>query len=280
MPITGFVSGSLGLTVVPTYQGPGDLITGWFQWGGFRAFSFATIGTAAIRLRRDSDQAESDFVTLAPNGLLDTGSISSFKGAANLFVTKVYDQSGNGNDLVQATAASQLNFTLASFGAFPTMFNTAGLQLRVATAGNVTQVPPFSLSIVSKIDTSAADNNAAFYGSSATSVQLLRPGFAGQNTALLYCGAVTTFNPTFTDNVMHASNATLNGASSTILIDGASSSGTVGNNDWNGTEGIVMPAAGASAQVMSIVEAGLFNGAFSAGQQTSLNNNQHNFYGF
>ena len=61
----------------------------------------------AIRVRRSSDNAEQD-ITFDVNGNLDTVSLLAFVGSGNGFVTKWYDQSGNGSNLIQATAAEQM----------------------------------------------------------------------------------------------------------------------------------------------------------------------------
>jgi len=61
---------------------------------------------AAIRVRRSSDSAEQD-IKLLYNGELDTEGLLSFVGANDGFVTVWYDQSGDGNDAIQATATKQ-----------------------------------------------------------------------------------------------------------------------------------------------------------------------------
>ena len=60
---------------------------------------------SAIRVRRSSDNAESDIGFSGAN--LDTTSLTSFCGAGSGFVTTWYDQSGGGNNLTQTTAANQ-----------------------------------------------------------------------------------------------------------------------------------------------------------------------------
>jgi hypothetical protein len=107
-----------GVTPTPAfvYSGPGDAVPGALGWWGIRAYSnaIATAITNVINLRRDSDNATKDFTVLA-NGDLDVASISSWQvaaGAANLWVTALYDQSGSGTTLSQNTAANQLSFTL------------------------------------------------------------------------------------------------------------------------------------------------------------------------
>lgn len=60
---------------------------------------------AALRVRRSSDNAESDIGFVSNQ--LDTASLLSFVGAGNGFVTTWYDQSGNGENITQTTAAYQ-----------------------------------------------------------------------------------------------------------------------------------------------------------------------------
>jgi hypothetical protein len=60
---------------------------------------------SAIRVRRSSDNAEQDIGFSGGN--LDTTALTTFCSGTNGFVTTWYDQSGNGNDATQTTAASQ-----------------------------------------------------------------------------------------------------------------------------------------------------------------------------
>jgi hypothetical protein len=61
---------------------------------------------SAIRVRRSSDNAEQNIGFSSTFGL-DTTSLTSFCTGTNGFVTTWYDQSGNGNNAVQTTAANQ-----------------------------------------------------------------------------------------------------------------------------------------------------------------------------
>ena len=65
----------------------------------------AAYAGSCLQVRRSTDNAVQD-IGFA-NNLLDTGSLSGFIGVNSGFVSKWYDQSGNGLDLVQATLASQ-----------------------------------------------------------------------------------------------------------------------------------------------------------------------------
>lgn len=59
----------------------------------------------AIRVRRSSDNTEQNIGF--SNGNLDTTSLLAFVGSGNGYVTTWYDQSGSGNNAVQATASRQ-----------------------------------------------------------------------------------------------------------------------------------------------------------------------------
>ena len=61
---------------------------------------------ALIRVRRSSDNSESD-ISFNSQGVLDSVSLLNFVGANNGFITKWYDQSGNGYHVDQTTAAFQ-----------------------------------------------------------------------------------------------------------------------------------------------------------------------------
>jgi len=66
---------------------------------------------SAIKVRRSSDNAELDIPFCYSNAsrefVLCTGTLQSFVGAGSGFVTTWYDQSGNGRNATQATAANQ-----------------------------------------------------------------------------------------------------------------------------------------------------------------------------
>lgn len=74
------------------------------------AYSVRKLRTAytgsAIRVRRSSDNTEQD-IYFDANGNLNTAQLLSFCGSGDGFVTTWYDQSGNGANATQTTAANQ-----------------------------------------------------------------------------------------------------------------------------------------------------------------------------
>lgn len=73
------------------------------------AYSLRLLNTSyigsAIRVRRSSDNTEQNIGFIGEN--LDTAALTSFCGSGNGFVTTWYDQSGNGRNATQSTAANQ-----------------------------------------------------------------------------------------------------------------------------------------------------------------------------
>jgi hypothetical protein len=67
-----------------------------------------------IRLRRASDNAEQDFSPTSSGSLISTSAINTWRGSANVFVVKWYDQSGWGRDAIQTTNSRQPLFNTAS----------------------------------------------------------------------------------------------------------------------------------------------------------------------
>ena len=87
-----------------SFTGAYDAIPNIAAAYGMRRMRSAYTGSL-LRLRRSSDNAESDFGYDA-DGHLDTAAISAWLSGSGYIVTW-YDQSGNGYNATQSTAASQ-----------------------------------------------------------------------------------------------------------------------------------------------------------------------------
>jgi hypothetical protein len=72
----------------------------------------AAYGGSCLRIRRSSDNTEQD-IGFNASDVLDTAALASFVGANDGFVTKWYDQSGNGFDFDQTVAVNQPRLVLA-----------------------------------------------------------------------------------------------------------------------------------------------------------------------
>lgn len=111
----------LGAGKPPTamYAGPFDGIT-FAALYGLKRFLTAYTGDL-IRLRRDSDNAESDFGYVTATGLLDAAAIATWLSSATGYVVTWYDQSGNGRNATQATAGSQPAYVASGVNSLPTL---------------------------------------------------------------------------------------------------------------------------------------------------------------
>jgi hypothetical protein len=102
-----YTSGRGALDATPA--GSSLLLDGGLSTSAARAYSLRKLRTAyagaAIRVRRDNDNAEAD-IGFSGNDL-DTAALATHVGANSGFIAKWYDQSGNGDDVVQATTGDQ-----------------------------------------------------------------------------------------------------------------------------------------------------------------------------
>lgn len=104
----GFISPALlGVVASRRRSSASGLLGGYTAnlWGAYGLEQLLSTATLAIKVRRSSDNTEQD---IGFSGTaLDTAALATFVGANDGFITRWYDQSGNGNYLEQSTAANQ-----------------------------------------------------------------------------------------------------------------------------------------------------------------------------
>ncbi len=121
--------------------------------GAAAAYSLRSLRTAysgpVVRVRRSSDSTEQDFTAAQ---VVD-GTLTAFCGAGDGFVRTWYDQSGNGKNLQEGVAGSQLSIvtsgTLESDGGLPAIRSISGYK-KLTVAWGITPVNPV-LFLVHKI---------------------------------------------------------------------------------------------------------------------------------
>ncbi|RYY41006.1 MAG: hypothetical protein EOO08_03535 [Chitinophagaceae bacterium] len=118
-------------------QLPGD-VAATSMAAGLRLLRTAYSGPL-IRLRRSSDDAEVDFA--AVSGQLDLAAISTWLNGATGYCVVLYDQSGNGRDIVQSTSYQQPRFLASSNNGRPALrFTTMDLM-----TGSYNFTPPYTI---------------------------------------------------------------------------------------------------------------------------------------
>jgi hypothetical protein len=252
------------------YAGPGNVVSGARSWWGLRAYTLALVGNTVIRLRRDSDNAEQDFVTIEGGGL-DTASITTFKSSANLFVVTLYDQLifGAGSDESNATSSTQPQFILGT----PCLMRfTATLFLRASTEVVMTQA--YTASVVAKRTGSTSAAQMVIGETNGTGV-----GFANSanNATMQVVGGDNTASAT--DSAFHAIQGVYNGASSNLDVDGTATSKSIAATGWGGG-GSRTDFNSNRALVGDVFEAGLWDVGFTNAEASAMSANQKSFWGF
>lgn len=285
--VVGAEGGSGPVAAGVGYSGPGDLESGALLFGGLRAYSQATAGSNAVRLRRDGlSPGEQDFTTLA-NGSLDVAAIAAFKGADNLFVRTLYDQTGQGRHFEQSNSTLQPKLLLAQLGAYPVM-DFDGTQFLQWTS-NITQAQPVSAIAVSKYTAFAGGSGFGAIISSRTSndAGIWWSAAGGASLEVFYDSPSLLLNladggPAI--NTWGALQWAVNGASSVVDANGSSKSGATGTANPLGSGLILwMGRDDTSTQnelIGQINEFGYWPLAFSAGEIAALNANQRSYWGF
>lgn len=135
-----------------------------------------------IRLRRDSDNGESDFGYDA-NGDLDIAAVAAWLGGATGYIVTWYDQSGNGVNATQGVAASQPRYDATGLNNKPSLewFDANSRYLTYAVAF------PTLAHCISTMATTYA-SATSYWGKTTTTIPSFR--FAqSSNRPILYLGA-------------------------------------------------------------------------------------------
>lgn len=147
---------------------------------------------ALIRLRRSSDNAESDF-TYDGAGDLDVATIAAWLGAATGYIKTWYDQSGNSYHVTQATAANQPTYVAIGQNNKPVLDFAGGLPAVASylTCASITSdAMPNSAFIAHKADIGGANSYA--YLSTTSDTHAI---WNGSLTYQMVGGAIANPNP-------------------------------------------------------------------------------------
>lgn len=220
-----------------------------------------------IRLRRSSDDAELDFA--ATGGDLNVPAITAWLGGATGYAVKLYDQSGQGNPVVQATASKQPQLVLqgTASGRPVLRFGTA----QYMTVG--TNFPaPFTLSYTAR-QTGGA--RGRMLGS--VNNNWLLGWHGGKRQRAFFNGWVSESN-TNADNSTYTYTATSTGSIATLFENGqliaSNGNGTAGP-DGIELNGYINGSETSDAEFMDVV---LFNTVLGASARIAVENNMQHYY--
>lgn len=263
------------VVVASSYQGLGDVVTGATAFASTaRAYNAAfTAGSTAIMDLFDQAGAHPTSINVLPTGFVDLAAIAAWVTAnsvSTIKVTKLYDQTGNGNHFSQATLALMPDLSLLAVNGLPALsFPLSGCFL--ATSTTFTQAEPIGLSAVFNRVTGAG----GYISASNVTVDLRGAGTAN-NMGIAFG---TTIAMSVTDNAWHAVNTT--GSASVgqgaTNIDGVDTTGqTTGTTGLSGSAlQIGKSSAGAFLIGAKIAEVAFYPILLDATKRGLANTNQH-----
>jgi hypothetical protein len=198
-----------------------------------------------IRVRRSSDNAEQDigFINNV-NRNLDTTTLTSFCSGTNGFVTTWYDQSGNGRNATQTTAANQPQ--IVSSGAVITDNTKSAIQFTGADTNYMVfssiNTNPFTILWVSK-KSNQLGNTSIILSGSRNGLYYMGDDVAGEGNPTGYTGTAiirTSLNNTSAsgaENTQHL--AYLNRRNSTQAVGQFNNSNNSYNNSISNSNAII-----------------------------------------
>jgi hypothetical protein len=190
---------------------------------------------------------------------------------AALTVSEWFDQTGNARHLLQATVALQPQFLLNCFNTTLPCIQAATNGEFLASSANFT--PSATVLSLSNVGGRLSGSTAAAEITDGNNVLEGTGGSSGQWT--LKGGAN---NLTFTQSAAwHATNGVINGASTTVQVDGTATPGTT---TTTATAAKIQAANGVTSTTYQQGEAGFLDAAaFTSGNLTSLHTNASAYWG-
>ncbi len=265
------------------YTGPGDIVSGAWGWYGLRAYNaaYATGSNKGVKLYRTSDTTQQD-INILSTGAVDSSSASTFCNATTCYASVWYDQSGNGRDLSwdgNPADGDTIVFTGCTSGSLPCLVNGGAGRLGAVVNPNFAQPVSYQAvairtgntgtvqTIISTIDNATGCGVATFMGFS--TANLVRNGSGPNITAAA------------TDSVWHILSGTINGASTSLTVDGSRTTGAGGSNGAQIDLTVGYWACIGSPLYMTgkFTEAGIWNASFTSQNETDLYNNAKTYWG-
>lgn len=189
------------------------------------------------------------------------------------FVTKAYDQSGNANDMSQATSGLQPQLLPGCGNGIPCTYHIRGTPLDLTDGSGLSAATVWTISTVAQRTALFTSYSGIMGGASV--------GALFNNTAnntVVFQGNLTVLAAA-TDGAFHALQFIATGSTTSFVnVDGTpGSTGNAGSTALGAT--LVYGASNGNAMTGYIYEAGIWASNFSSTQNTNMHTNQSAFYG-
>lgn len=240
----------------------------------FRLLRSAYTGKS-MNVRRSSDNSTMDIGFVGGN--FDSMTYSTFIGGGSGFVTKWYDQSGNGNDVSQTTAANQPQLLLNQQNGRAGIKFTGG-STTYLTGSGAGSAQPLSISAVINRTVIATSSFYVFGAINGSGVPEF--GFSNvSNTINLGITNVAAFAATASDNAAHVAQGLWNGSSSEIVVDGTATTGTIGTNAAGSARTIGSSSFGGNFYFTGLLFEIIEFDSDSSAQFAAMRSNQKAYFG-
>jgi hypothetical protein len=258
-----------------SYTGPGDIVASALVWYGLRGYSaaYSTGSNPCIDIV-DTSSANQATINILSDGTLDVATLTTWIGNhGTAWIKKLYDQSGNANHVAPASANGGI--IIATGVLTPPVISLGGTSAMNSTS-NVVQSEPYSLSYVADRLISGRGGYNSLIGSG---VGTMQTGSSLTNDkAFLFIGSPV--EATATDGAFHAIQDTYNSTTSEIYVDGSGTTVNIGGTTGLSNKFEIGAGGGTNNFKGYFTEVGAWAGAFSSGNKSSLNSNQHTYWGF
>jgi hypothetical protein len=275
------------------FQGPGDIASGAIAfYSAGRAYNAAyaaaqspladlvdtTTGLATCTLNVGVNGFANLSAAVCPTGA-PIVSVMTFCTVTHVGcnIAKLYDQTGNGNHVVQATLANMPAFTLSAQNGLPCPAGTGATTLNLTTSGTISQAVPFTYTAVAERTGSFTTNQRIFSNMGGV---LLFPNSA--NTVRFTSG--TAVNLTAPDSAIHALLAVVSSTSPLFAVDASSNISTSSSGTTSLSGAIIymnLTAVGTTAILSGFVcEAGIWPSDLNSTYQAMLANMRSATYGW
>jgi hypothetical protein len=261
--------------VVPTYQGPGDILPGALAWYGLRGYA-ATYSGKCIDI---SDASGSNFQTInIVANRLDVASVAFWSGIfGQPYINVWWDQTGNNVRLDPFTPSGSHRpmLVLNVLSGYPVARFSSANNTALTNSTGFTQAQPF---FVSWVALKTGSNPFSYVVTDSSLAVVSGFGFS-LNHIIMYAGSAASVSAT--DNTFYAVQQNFNGnTTSDMMIDGALSSGL--SPSTSGMSGQIYVGTGDPVTDTfdgDILELGIWAGNQSA-NEAALNSNQHGTNGY
>ena len=276
-------SGALDIATANTFAGTDASCTGSMVGTTTLTISACSSGTLHVSDTLTAAGATYPFyitgigTCASPPGTCTVNAAQTFASEAvtaqvALFVPEVYDQSGTGLHVTQATAADQPLLAPVCLNGLPCLIGNGSWWLK-STGNFSTHAQPYSLSVVFRWNGTgnsylmAVDNARPFLSQ------------ASSNTIDLNCGSDTTI--TAASNAAHAFNGICSGTSTIGNVDGTETTVSAGTSAWAANDANIMTVADGFAPFLGFwFESGFYSTiGINSTQRGNLCHNQYTYWG-